>query len=139
MTNATIGHGAATDEGAIHALLVDLDTAASALDVDGFLHFFVDGPQTLFAVDGCISEGLPAIREMHRAGWSQLRTVTFRSTLRSILHLAADGVVVTAAGKALRTDADGTMVARDYALTLVLVRRPEGWRVLQAHESIPRT
>jgi uncharacterized protein (TIGR02246 family) len=128
---------AGTDD-AIAALLADLDAAASALDVDGFLRNFVDGPDTLFAMDGRILAGLPAIREAHRVGWSQLEAVAFRSTPRSIVRLSDDAVVVTAAGRSQRTTADGAWIARGYALTLVLVRRPEGWRVLQAHESIPR-
>ena len=123
---------------AVNALLEQLDAAASALDVDGFLHLFVDGPDTLFAVDGRILQGMPAIRAMHRAGWAQLQSVAFRTVPVSVLWLGADTAVLTGAGRSRRTMGSGEEIERDYALTLVLVRTSQGFRVLQAHESIPR-
>jgi uncharacterized protein (TIGR02246 family) len=127
-----------TDDPALDALLAQLDAAASALDVDAFLGLFVDGPDALFAVDGQILQGMPAIRAMHRSGWSQLKSVAFRSVPVSVLRFGDDTAVLTAAGRSRRTTALGEDIERGYALTLVLVRRPGGWRVLQAHESIPR-
>jgi uncharacterized protein (TIGR02246 family) len=128
----------AGDDAALIALLEQLDAAASALDVDGFLRLFVDGPDTLFAVDGRILQGMPAIRAMHEAGWAQLQSVAFRTVPVSVLWFGAEAAVLTGAGRSRRTTQSGENVERDYALTLVLVRTPLGFRVLQAHESIPR-
>ena len=126
------------DGAAINALLEQLDAAASALDVDGFLRLFVDGPDTMFAVDGQILQGMPAIRAMHHAGWAQLQSVAFRTVPISVLWFGADAAVLTGAGRSRRTTGSGEEIERDYALTLVLIRTSQGFRVLQAHESLPR-
>jgi hypothetical protein len=84
-------HTRTTGEPALDTLLAQLDAAASALDVDGFLRLFVDGPDALFAVDGQILEGMPAIRAMHRAGWAQLKSVAFRTVPVSVVKFGDDG------------------------------------------------
>ena len=124
-----------SDRAALAALLDELDTAASALDIDRFLSYFVDGPDFAFAFNGTVSTSRPAVRAFHLAAWANVATVSFRTTIERVAF-PADGIAtVSGIGRSQRTLLDGTARSGEYALSFLAVRRPEGWRVLQAHES----
>jgi uncharacterized protein (TIGR02246 family) len=123
------------DRAAIAALVDALDAAASALDVDRFLSYFVDGTDFAFAFNGTVRTSRAAVRAFHVAAWASVAEVSFHTTLERIAF-PADGVAtVSGIGRSQRLLAGGEARAGEYALSLVAVRRPEGWRVLQAHES----
>ncbi len=124
-----------TDRAAIAALVEALDAAASALDVDRFLSYFVDGPDFAFAFNGTMRTSRAAVRAFHLAAWSNVAKVSFHTTAERVAF-PADGVAtVSGIGRSQRMLAGGESRVGEYALLLVAVRRPEGWRVLQAHES----
>jgi uncharacterized protein (TIGR02246 family) len=126
-----------SDRSAIAALVADLDAAASAKDVDRFLSFFVDGPDFAFVFNGTVSVSCADVRAFHLAAWVDVATVSFATELVR-LAFPADGVAIVAGlGRSQRALKSGEARAGTYALTLVTVRCPEGWRVLQAHESTP--
>ena len=125
------------DRTAIAALLADLDAAASAKDIDRFLSFFVDGPDFALAFNGTVRTSLADVRAFHLVAWADVATLSFRTEVGRIAF-PADGVAVVAGlGRSHRTLKGGETRSGVYALSLVVVRRPEGWRVLQAHESTP--
>ena len=123
------------DHTAIAALLGELDAAASALDIDRFLSYFIDGPDFAFAFNGTVRTSRSAVRAFHVAAWANVAKVSFRTTIERIAF-PADGVAtVCGIGRSQRILANGDARSGEYALSLLAVRRPEGWRVLQAHES----
>lgn len=125
------------DRGAIEALLAELDAAASAKDIDRFLSYFIDGPAYALAFNGTVHASLADVRAFHLAAWADVVTLHFRT---KIVRLAfpSDGVAVVAGlGRSQRTMKGGEARSGVYALSFVAIRRPEGWRVLQAHESTP--
>ena len=125
------------DRAGIAALLAALDAAASAKDVERFLSFFVDGPDFAFAFNGAVRTKLAEVRAFHQAAWAHVATLSFRSAIEHIAFPAVGVASVAAVGRSLRTLESGETRAGTYALSLVVVKRPEGWRVLQAHESTP--
>lgn len=123
------------DRAAVAALLDALDAAASALDVDRFLAYFIDGPDFAVAFNGTVRTSHAAVRAFHLAAWANVAEVTFHTTIERIAF-PADGIAaVSGTGRSQRRLADGEARSGEYALSLLAVRRPEGWRVLQAHES----
>jgi len=125
------------DRAAIAALLDALDAAASAQDVDRFLSYFVDGPDFAFAFNGTVRTRRAEVRAFHVAAWAGVADVSFHTTVERIAFPARDVAVVAGIGRSQRMLKSGESRAGAYALSLVIVRRPEGWRVLQAHESTP--
>ena len=125
------------DHAVIAALLEALDAAASARDVERFLSFFVDGPDFAFAFNGTVRTRRADVRAFHVAAWAGVTAVSFRTTIERIAFPADDVAVVAGSGRSQRRLNSGESRAGAYALSLVVVRLPEGWRVLQAHESTP--
>ena len=125
------------DRTSIVALVTELDAAASALDVDRFLNLFVDGPDFAFVFNGTVQTTIAEVRASHKAAWSKVRAVTFRTSLGHIAHPAPGVATLCATGSSDRVLVTGEHRTGGYALMLVLVRRSTGWRVLQCHESTP--
>jgi uncharacterized protein (TIGR02246 family) len=125
------------DRAAIAALLEALDTAAAAKDIDRFLSYFADGPDFALAFNGTLRTSRAEVRAFHETAWADVATLAFRTAIERVAF-PADGIAVVAGlGRSQRTLKSGETRSGVYALSLVVVRRPEGWRVLQAHESTP--
>ncbi len=125
------------DRAAVAALLEALDAAASAKDIDRFLSYFVDGPDFALAFNGTVHTSLDEVRAFHVAAWADVVTLAFETSIERIAFPADDIAVLAGIGRSRRTLKGGEARSGVYALSLVVVRRPEGWRVLQAHESTP--
>jgi uncharacterized protein (TIGR02246 family) len=123
------------DRNAIMALVAALDAAASALDIDRFLELFVDGPDFAFAFNGTIRTTRAQVRAFHDAAWSNLRSVAFRTTVGHVAFPAPGIATLCATGRSERVLHAGERRSGTYALMLVIMHTPAGWRVLQCHES----
>ncbi len=119
----------------ISALIADLDAAASALDIDAFLRFLAEGPDFAWTFNGRLVTTQAEVRAMHEASWARLAHARFRTDVRHIAFVAPGVAVLSATGHSDRTAKAGESRSGDYALLLVLTRGPDGWRVLQGHES----
>jgi uncharacterized protein (TIGR02246 family) len=119
----------------ITALIADLDAAASALDADRFLGFLAEGPDFAWTFNGHLVTTRAEVRAMHVGSWSKLSRATFRTDVRHVAFVAPGVAVLSATGHSDRTARTGEQRSGDYALLLVLTRGPDGWRVLQGHES----
>lgn len=122
-------------EAELTALLQRLDDAAAAGDMDRFLSLFVDGPELAYAINGRVFTDLAEVHAFHTAALSKLRSVRFATRPVRIVRLGPDHAALTAAGETERVLATGQPRTGRYAVTLVLRRDPQGWRVLQVHES----
>jgi uncharacterized protein (TIGR02246 family) len=117
------------------ALVAELDAAASALDIDAFLHFLAEGPDFAWTFNGRLVTSEAEVRAMHVGAWSKLGRATFHTDVRHVAFVAPGVAVLSATGHSERTTKAGESRSGDYALLLVLTRGPDGWRVLQGHES----
>lgn len=125
----------ADDHSAISALVVELDAAASARDVDRFLAQFADGPDFAFGFNGAIRTSLQEVRSFHQKAWAGVRELAFQTTVEHIAFPGPGVAILCATGRSSRTLVSGESNRGTYALMLALVRTADGWRVLQAHES----
>ena len=125
----------AADCDAIKALVIELDAAASARDVDRFLALFVDGPDFAFGFNGAIRTSRDDVRSFHQSAWNGVRELAFRTAVQHIAFPVPGVATLCATGRSARTLATGEQSTGTYALMLAIVSTPAGWRVLQAHES----
>jgi len=128
---------APSPEAQIAPLLDSQLVAANAHDTDRFLKTFVQDSTLVQVFNGEVTLGYPAIRALQLRWWQNGRSdvVYRRAAPPSFLVLDAGAVVVTEPLTAERTGADGRVVRRTIAVTMVWQRRPEGWRVAYQHES----
>jgi hypothetical protein len=66
------------------------------------------------------------------------RYVTFSVADPKVNILDADAAVVTARINSMNRDSIGNVRRGHQAWSIVLVRRGDGWKIIQAHESYPR-
>jgi hypothetical protein len=116
-------------------LVAEVDDAASALDIERFLRWFVDGPHFAYAIDGRVYTRAAEVRTAHTAAWSKVKSARIRSTVERAATLGPGAMTVTATGRAEVVLKSGETRVSHYAITAALVRTPEGWRILQAHDS----
>jgi uncharacterized protein (TIGR02246 family) len=121
----------------IRRLMAELDQAASALDVNRFMSHFVRDSSLVYAVAGTTRRGWTEVERSHRESWTRIAEASFRLGDLAVTVLAPDAAVVTGVGEARMTLKDGRTRAGPFAVTAIWRRTPEGWRVLQMHESFP--
>ena len=122
-------------QSAILALVAALDQAASARDIDRFLGLFADSADFAFGFNGALRTSRQDVRDFHQAAWAGVRELAFHTSVEHIAIPAPGFATLCATGCSTRTLAGGERTRGTYALMLALVHAPQGWRVLQAHES----
>ncbi len=114
--------------------------AANAHDTDGFLASYLRSPDLIFVFNGEIIRGFDALREQQLKWWQNgASDVVYAERGDPIFTvLDSSSVIVTSALSSKRTAADGSVSTGEFVATTVWRKRPEGWRVIAAHESTQR-
>lgn len=104
-------------------------------DIEGFLDDYLDSPQTAFVGGSGVIRGLDEIRRRYRAGyWSTGRP---RDLLRfedlEVQRLGAEHAL--AIGRYILSDPATDQTTGHGVFSLVLVRTPQGWRIIHDHSS----
>ena len=122
-------------ESELIALVEFMDSAAAAGDIDRFLSVFEDGPDLAFAMNGRVFTDRAEVRAAHLAAFAKLASVRYATRPTRIARLGPDHAALTAVGETERVLRTGERREGRYAVTLVVRRTSQGWRVLQVHES----
>lgn len=127
----------AVTTGAVRQVLDRLVAAYSTKDVVEVLACFDDGPETVLVGTG-IDEwrvGPEQVRLQAERDFSQARSLTFEYHDLDVGGL--DGMAWFAGRGTVRADLDGSVAEATVRLTGVMARRATGWRIVQAHLSVP--
>lgn len=121
----------------IEPLLTEMMAAANAHDTDRYMMAFMRGPDVVFAFNGTIIQGWADLDAQQLKWWNNGKSdvVYAERGAPVITVLARDAAVVTMGLDSHRTMANGQAVTGTAVVTMVWQKRPEGWRVVQAHES----
>lgn len=121
----------------VTALLDRVTKAFADRDIESFLACFAADPDVAMIGTGADERGVgpDQIGALIKRSWSQSDEASFRLVRTSI----------SAAGHAAWVDADAIVNAvvggRDFTenlrFTIVLEKRPEGWLIVQSHDSLP--
>jgi ketosteroid isomerase-like protein len=120
----------AKDLAAIRAVLDAQAAAWNRGDIDGYMAGYAQSDDTMF-VGTDVTRGWTKVRDRYKAKYdsrAKMGTLVFSDL--DLRPLGSDDVIVTGAWKLTR-DAD-TPHGR---FTLILHRRPEGWRIVYDHSS----
>jgi ketosteroid isomerase-like protein len=120
----------ANDLAAIRAVLDEQAAAWNRGDIDGYMAGYAQSDDTMF-VGTDVTRGWTRVRDRYKAKYdsrAKMGTLVFSDL--DLRPLGSDDVIVTGAWKLTR-DAD-TPHGR---FTLILHRRPEGWRIVYDHSS----
>jgi ketosteroid isomerase-like protein len=121
----------------VGSLLAEMEASANAHDTDRHLAAYSKDSALTFIINGEIIRGWEALRERQRQWWSDGKATgvyeylgkptfeAFGENLGPTTHLIA----------ARASLADGQVRERQLAFTALWSRRPEGWRIICAHES----
>src|SRR4029434_6327862 len=121
----------------VGSLLAEMEASANAHDTDRHLAAYSRDSALTFIVNGEIIRGWGALREKQRQWWSDGRaTGVYEYLGKPAFELLRTDLGLTTHIIAARARlADGQVRERQLAFTALWSRRPEGWRVIYAHES----
>jgi ketosteroid isomerase-like protein len=121
----------------IEPLFQRMQTTANAHDVDGHLAAYVRDSTLVFVINDRSIRGFAALREQQSEWWQGGKSdVVYRVEGEADYRMPAPGVVVqTYFLTSHRTLADGAARDGRVAVTAIWQKRPEGWRIIYAHES----
>ena len=124
----------------LHPLLTEMLLAANAHDTDRYMTAFLRGPGLVFSFNGTIIQGWPELEAQQRKWWNNGKSDVVYSERRPsiITVLSRDAAVLTMELESRRTASNGQLAVGTAVVTMVYQKRPEGWRVVQAHESTVR-
>jgi ketosteroid isomerase-like protein len=134
---ADTGDALAEARAEITPLFERMQTTASAHDADGHLAAYARDSTLLFVINDRAIRGFAALLEQQREWWkSGTSDVVYRLEGEPEFRMPAPGLVLqTYFLSSRRTLGDGTTRDGRLAVTDVWEKRPEGWRIIYAHES----
>jgi ketosteroid isomerase-like protein len=124
-------------ENEVASLLAQMGAAANAHDVERHVGFYAHDPTVTFIFNGKAIIGWAAIRDNQREVWRN-GTSDVVYTMRGVPQfstLSANVVITTIFLHSRRTTPEGGTRESEFAISSVWQKRPEGWRVVYAHES----
>lgn len=124
----------------IQPLLDDMMVAANAHDTDRFLASYLHQPSLVFVYDGVVTNGFANVRALQLQAWNNGKSdVVYKNAgALEFTILGPDAAVVTEPLESHRTLPTGVTSTTAFAVTEIWQKRPEGWRVVQVHESTVR-
>jgi ketosteroid isomerase-like protein len=118
-------------------LLAEMEASANAHDTDRHLAAFSRDSALTFIINGEIIRGWDALRERQRQWWNDGKATGVYAYLGEPTYevFGKDLGLTTHLIAARASLPDGQMRERQLAFTALWSRRPEGWRIIYAHES----
>ncbi|MGA2780017.1 MAG: nuclear transport factor 2 family protein [Steroidobacteraceae bacterium] len=125
---------------AVAPLLDQMGAAANAHDIDRHVGFYAHDPAVMLIFNGQAISGWDAIRAKQAEWWKNGKTdVVYTMLGPPDFRSPAPGLVVTTLlMKSRRTLPNGEISEGEFAVSSLWQLRPEGWRVIYAHESTTR-
>jgi ketosteroid isomerase-like protein len=136
---AAQGHGESVKQ-QLGPMLHEMDLAANAHDTDRFMKAYLHDPSLVFVIDGEVIHGWDDLRAQQLKWWNDGKTDVVYSTSGEpeIEQLTPSMAIVTETLVGTRTLPDGSSRKREFAVSMVWKKLPEGWRIVYAHESSAR-
>lgn len=127
----------ATAKAEILPLFEAMQAAANAHDAEKHVSYYARDPDLLFVINDRSIVGYDALLKQQREWWQDGGTdVVYTVVGEPQFGMPAPGLVMTTYFlTSRRTMSDGTTRNTRFGITALWQRRPEGWRIIHAHES----
>ena len=127
----------AAAEAEIRPLLQEMLAAANAHDTDRHLATYLRSPDVIFVVNDEAIRGFDSLRVRQRQWWLDGKSdVVYELVGTPEYRMPSPGAVVqTYFLKGTRTVA-GVVRTSSFGITAIWQKRPEGWRIIYAHEAV---
>jgi ketosteroid isomerase-like protein len=118
-------------------LIQAMQAAANAHDAEKHVSYYAHDPGLLFVINDRAITGYDALLEQQREWWQNGKSdVIYTLTGEPMVTMAAPGLVTTTdCLTSRRTMPDGAKRSTRFGISALWQRRPEGWRIIHAHES----
>ena len=129
-----------TAQKAIEPLMAKMVAAANAHDTDAFMAAYLRSPDFVFAINGEVIRGWDALHAQQLKWWNNGKSDARYTQVGSpqFVALGSDVELVTWPLAAHRTSPEGKIVDYNLVVTYVWQRLPQGWRIVQGHESFAK-
>lgn len=114
-----------------------MQAAANAHDAEKHISYYARDPDLLFVINDRAILGWDALLKQQREWWQNGKSdVTYTVVGDPDFRMPAPGLVLTTYFlTSRRTMPDGTARHTRFGISALWQRRPEGWRIIYAHES----
>ena len=121
----------------IAPLFAEIQAAANAHDTDRHLAFYAREPSLLFIINDQAIIGWEALREKQLQWWNNGKTdAVYTQVGQPDYRMPAPGLVMlTHFLTSRRTLSSGETRTTGFGISALWQRRPEGWRIIHAHEA----
>lgn len=119
----------------LRRIVVEAAARLSTRNPDSVLAAFSREPEFAWVADAHLFENWDSLRADAGRRYAGLRTLTFRWDTLRVVVLTSESGVVSGVATARLTDTLGGTVGIRAGATYVIVRRPNGWRILAGHAS----
>ena len=121
----------------ITPLFAEMQAAANAHDTDRHLSFYAREPSLLFIINDQRIIGWEALRDKQRQWWNDGKTdVIYTQVGQPEYRMPGPGLVMlTHFLTSHRSLPSGEMRVTGFGISALWQKRPEGWRIIHAHES----
>ncbi len=126
-----------TAQAEILPLLKEMNAAANLHDAERHVAFYARDPDLLFVIHDRAIVGWDALLEQQRVWWRDGKTdVVYTMAGEPDFRMPQPGLVVVAYFlDSVRSTGDGTTRQMRLAVSAMWQWRPDGWRIIYAHES----
>lgn len=119
----------------IRTAIADMNRAAVALDADRFMAWYWNSPALAITFDGETMRGWRPILDQQRLWWSdKTAAISFVEKRPPEITVQGGDVATTIQWMSVKSAKDAKPA--DLTITSVWKKRPEGWRIVLAHESL---
>ncbi|MBU6199952.1 MAG: nuclear transport factor 2 family protein [Xanthomonadaceae bacterium] len=124
----------------IEPVMAKMFAAANAHDTDAFMAPYLRSQNFVFAINGEVIRGWDALHAQQLKWWNDGKSDARYTQNGSpqFLALGTDVELVTWPLAAHRTGPDGKAIEYNFVVTYVWQRLPQGWRIVQGHESFAK-
>jgi ketosteroid isomerase-like protein len=121
----------------IAPLFAEMQAAANAHDTDRHVSFYAKESSLLFVINDQAIIGWEALRDKQRQWWNDGKTdIVYTAVGEPDYRMPAPGlVIVTHFLTSRRTLPTGETRNTNFGISSLWQKRPEGWRIIHAHES----
>jgi ketosteroid isomerase-like protein len=138
---AVCGAAGEDDPGAVEKAVLkahhEMVAAADALDAEGFFAFILDEARGPVIQDGRLFPTRAEALEVVEGSFEGVARVERVYESEDVTVISGDTALLTGRGTSTVTLQDGRSFESAFAVSLVFVRRSDGWRVLHGHYSAP--